>query len=144
MLVHVRKLKFQIQTRSSSISVMFDDNRTAMEPMSIRLHYFCLLRRHILTSGVFDAEVHPDLPPARKTAELITYYAQRAKEGVLGARPSAEGDSAAATLSSQRTSSGSGRRRVRDGEGYLVRSVPVQTSSREVRYSEWLGAVLMV
>lgn len=96
------------------------------------------------TSGVFDAEVHPDLPPARKAAELVAYYAQRAKEGVLGAQPSAEGDGAATNLSSQRTGSGSGRRRVRGGEAYLVRSVPVQTSSREVRYSKWLGAGLMV
>lgn len=74
------------------------------------------------TSGVFDAEVHPHLPPARTMAGLLAYYMRCAKI-------------AASTALHRREKGGStivGDPKAA-GDGYLVRSVPVQTFRKKVR-----------
>lgn len=107
----------------------------------------CLLS--LQTSGVFNAEVHPDLPPAWTIAELLRYYLRRAKEAVLDANgnrgtSSSSGNGGgrrgrqAATTTGATTSSSSSEadgQFCQEGEergSYLVRTVPVQISRKKV------------
>eukprot|EP00903_Cladosiphon_okamuranus_P010846 g10247.t1 len=99
-------------------------------------------------SGVFDAEVHPDLPPAWTIAELLRYYLRRAKEAMLGAKGNrgttntlggggGGGREAVATTTTgvcTPPSSGNDGELCQEGDGggsYLVRTVPVQISRME-------------
>lgn len=88
-------------------------------------------------SGAFDAEVHPELPPANTILGLLKYFALRAQEAVLNTRYRGGGGLEAATTSATTTiTTGNAGGWVStsdgDGHGYLVRSVPVQTSRIEV------------
>ncbi|CAM9539302.1 unnamed protein product, partial [Hapterophycus canaliculatus] len=91
-------------------------------------------------SGVFDAQVHPDLPPAWTIAELARYSLRRAKEAVFArmgtsrtVRGKGGGETARIDGTSRASSAdaeGGGAHPLRDGGGggYLVRTVPVQMS----------------
>lgn len=93
-------------------------------------------------SGVFDAEVHPDLPPAWTTAGLLSHYLRRAREAVLDTNRHRT-SSTSRSSSSSTGSSGAGTvgraadcssRSTRDKQAgsYLVRTVPVQVSRKKV------------
>lgn len=77
-------------------------------------------------------EVHPDLPPARTTAGALFYHARRMKDAVFKGRyRSCDGQVTTATTSA--ISGSADGPSVKDGERFLVRSVPVQMSQKEVR-----------
>ncbi|CAN0364322.1 unnamed protein product [Ectocarpus sp. 12 AP-2014] len=87
-------------------------------------------------SGVFDAEIHPDLPPAGTMAGLVRCYLRRAKAAVFEMRP--DGDSDSSSKGEKATGSDTDtvdRSVARDGNegGYLVRTVPVQLSRQKAR-----------
>ncbi|CAM9546248.1 unnamed protein product, partial [Laminaria digitata] len=91
-------------------------------------------------SGVFDAEVYPDLPPARTVAGLVGHYVSRAKQAALRSRHRGGGKTAeretvvAATATATATTPAEwgGRSALGGATGrYVVRSVPVQTSRKE-------------
>ncbi|CAM9828054.1 unnamed protein product [Ectocarpus fasciculatus] len=89
-------------------------------------------------SGVFDAEVHPDLPPAGTMAGLVRCYVRRAKAAVLEMRPAGTSDSSSKGEKAAGSETDTvGGRVARDGDegDYLVRTVPVQLSRRKARRS---------
>ncbi|CAM9557840.1 unnamed protein product [Ectocarpus sp. 4 AP-2014] len=108
-----------------------------------RVEFVVTLERAVVTdtedgalwkSGVFDAEIHPDLPPAGTMAGLVRCYLRRAKAAVLEMRPDGNSDSS----SEREKTAGSdtdtvGRCVASDGNegGYLVRTVPVQLSRQK-------------
>ncbi len=114
---------------------MLPDYRTA-------LSLFRLLFSSILvgwTSGVFNAEIHPDLPPARTVAELLRCYFVRAKEAVIEAKEHDRTSRRAGTSTPPGETGSQLAKDAEGGDGYLVRTVPVQMSRNEVR-DEWLFA----
>ncbi|CAB1121101.1 unnamed protein product [Ectocarpus sp. CCAP 1310/34] len=110
-----------------------------------RVEFVVTLERAVVTdtedgtlwkSGVFDAEIHPDLPPAGTMAGLVRYYLRRAKAAVFEMRPDRNSDSSSKGEKSTGSDTDTvGRSVARDGieGGYLVRTVPVQLSRQKAR-----------
>ncbi|CAM9525636.1 unnamed protein product [Ectocarpus sp. 8 AP-2014] len=110
-----------------------------------RVDFVVTLERAVVTdiedgalwkSGVFDAEIHPDLPPAGTMAGLVRCYLRRAKAAVCEMRPDGNSDSSSEGEKAAGSDTDTvGRCVAKEGNegGYLVRTVPVQLSRRKAR-----------